>query len=111
MLPLILALTFLLSGSDTSFSCFDAKLRLPHSNPDVVYFVVNDVHYLATFEEMESDTDYFSYSFPEDGEALRGHQTFKAIVIDGEYLAIDNPLSVDCGNQTNHIILLPIIGR
>lgn len=110
MLNFFLLIAFVLSGSDTSFSCQEAKLRMPHSNADIVQFVVNNTHYPATFEETIDDTDYYSFSFPEDGQALTGHQTFGAIVIDGEYIAIKDALTADCGG-TNNNLFLPIVRK
>lgn len=113
LLAITIAVLSALSGSDTSFSCQNAKAKLGGDfTPDPVYFVLasggGETLYLAQYDDPESGT--YSVSFPEDGDALQGEQTFKAVEIFGERHPISNPLTVTCG-QTKHVIFLPIVNR
>lgn len=106
MLHTLLLVLSLLTGSDTSLSCMDAKVKMGSDfGNDPVYFVINDTEYLAHLDDAEAPWVYAASELN-----LTGKQTLNAVIVYGERHPIANPLTVDCGGQ-QHTIFMPIIRR
>lgn len=114
MLPTIIALVLALTGQATTLTCQDASIVLAQQS-EPVQFVLTDYQQAESYffpahaDDEESGT--YSYSFPEDGQALQGTLYFTHIMVGNQFFEIANPDMAQCGQATPNKLYLPIINR
>lgn len=104
---IIPSIFFALSGDDTELGCDLARLSLPHGGLKIVYFIIGEQTFRASFEHSDGALDWYQAHLA----GLQGELTFSRVNINGVYYPVHDPDTVTCGRTYLPLIKNVVIAR